>query len=199
MPLTRRQAAEEKEVGICVTLDDTARQLTRASGRLHSIANLINDTIEARPGFFKKFRTSGENSSANARAIWRYHDRRWAEKKKRDEDDGGNNDEDNDEEEEEDDEPIDDEIDRRIGDRFSFTRAVEVGIEILETAKEALTTRKREMEACGDGDGADTLAAFVEAYERELKGWNVVKEHLNRCSTYLGESILDTSLRHGWL
>ena len=55
------------------------------------------------------------------------------------------------------------------------------------------------METYSDQDGAILLEAFIEAYQREIRDWNVVKEHLGRCSTYLGESILDSSLRHGWL
>ena len=199
MPTTRRQAEREKEVAIWLTLDDTARKLTRVSGCLHSIANLVNETIEGRPGFFRKFRRAGEASSANARAIWRFHDRRWAERKKRDGDNDEDDDEDNAEEDDEDDDPIDQEVDRKLGAPFSFTRAVEIAIEYLQSAKETLTTRKTEMETYADTDGAEILAAFVEAYQREVAEWTIIKEHLNRCSTYLGESILDSSLRHGWL
>ena len=199
MPTTRRQAEREKEVAIWLTLDDVARKLTRVSGSLHSIANLVNETIEGRPGFFRKFRRAGETSSANARAIWRFHDRRWAEKKRRNGDNDEDDDEDNSEEGEEDDEPIDAEVDRRIGAPFSFSRAVEVAIGYLETADSVLSERKAEMERYGDQDGALLLEAFIEAYQREVRDWTVVKDHLGRCSTYLGESVLDTSLRHGWL
>ena len=181
-----------------MTLDDVARKLTRVSGSLHSIANLVNETIEGRPGFFLKFRRAGETSSANARALWRYHDRRWEEKKRRDGDNDDNEDEEDDEEDEEA-EPIDDEVDRRLGVPFSFTRAVELAIGYLETARDALTERKTQMEQYSDRDGALLLQAFIEAYARDIRDWNVVKDHLGRCSTYLGESILDTSLRHGWL
>ena len=197
MPTTRSQAEKENEVGVWLTLNDVARKITRVSGALHSIANLVNDTVEGRPGFFQKFRRAGETSSANARAIWRYHDRRWEEKKRRDQESG--NDEEDDSEEEEYDESIDDEVDRRLGVPFSFTRAVEVAIGYLGTAKDALTERKTEMELYNDQDGALLLQAFIEAYERDIRDWNVVKDHLGRCSTYLGESILDSSLRHGWL
>ena len=198
MPTTRGQAEREKEVGVWLTLNDVARKLTRVSGSLHSIANLVNETIDGRPGFFQKFRRAGETSSANARAIWRYHDRRWEEKKRQDRE-NDEDDEEDDSAEDEDDEPIDDEVDRRLGAPFSFTRAVEVAIGYLETAKDALTGRKTEMEQYNDQDGALLLQAFIEAYERDIRDWNVVKEHLGRCSTYLGESILDSSLRHGWL
>ena len=197
MPTTRSQAEKENEVGVWLTLNDVARKITRVSGALHSIANLVNDTVEGRPGFFQKFRRAGETSSANARAIWRYHDRRWEEKKRRDQESG--NDEEDDSEGEEYDESIDDEVDRRLGVPFSFTRAVEVAIGYLGTAKDALTERKTEMELYNDQDGALLLQAFIEAYERDIRDWNVVKDHLGRCSTYLGESILDSSLRHGWL
>ena len=166
---------------------------------MHSIANLVNETIEGRPGFFRKFRRADETSSANARAIWRFHDRRWAEKKRRNGDNDEDDDEDNSEEEEEDDEPIDAEVDRRIGAPFTFSRAVEVAIGYLETADSVLSERKAEMERYGDQDGALLLEAFIEAYQREVRDWTVVKDHLGRCSTYLGESVLDTSLRHGWL
>ena len=182
MPTTRMQAAQEKEVEVYLTLDDVARKLTRVSGSLHSIANLVNETIEGRPGFFLKFRRAGETSSAKARALWRYHDRRWEEKKRRDGDNDDNEDEEDDEEDEE-----------------AFTRAVELAIGYLETARDALTERKTQMEHYNDQDGALLLEAFIEAYARDIRDWNVVKDHLGRCSTYLGESILDTSLRHGWL
>lgn len=193
MPTTRRQAAEKEEVELVLTLDDVARVMTKTSGCLHSMANLINDTIDGRPGFFARFRTAGENSSANARAIWRFHDRRWSERKRKEGDD------DEDDEEEEEEESIDDEIDRRIGRPFSFSRAVAVAIECVDTAKDAIERRKTEMEALADFDGALLLQAFVQAYEREKEGWEKIAEHLGRCSTYIGESVLDTSLRHGWL
>ena len=194
MPTTRRQAAAAGKVGFCLTLDDTAKKLTRISGLLHSTANLINDTIEGRPGFFERIRRSGENSSANARALWRFHDRRWEAKEG-----GNNNDDDNEDDDEEDAEPIDDEIDRRIGRPFTFTRAVEVVIDCLENARDILRDRKAEMESWTDTDGALTLAAFVENYEKEIENWTKVKRHLALCSTFLGESFLDSSLRYGWL
>ena len=193
MPTTRRQAAAAGKVGFCLTLDDTAKKLTRISGLLHSTANLINDTIEGRPGFFERIRRSGENSSANARALWRFHDRRWEVK-------AGDNDNDNGEDDDdEDDEPIDNEIDRRIGRPFTFTRAVEVALDCLATARDVLQERKAEMEAWTDTDGALILAAFVENYDKEIENWRKVKQHLARCSTILGESFLDSSLRYGWL
>ena len=191
MPLTRRQAEQQARVGVCLTLDDVAKKLTRVSGSIHSVANYVNEAIENRPGFFAKFRRSGENSSANARALWRFHDRRWEKKE-------GTDDDDEDEDDEED-EGIDEEVDRRIGQPFSFSRAVEVTIELLSHAKDVLSERKAEMEAWSDNDGAVLLEAFIEAYGREIENWGVIKDHLGMCSTYMGESILDTSLRHGWL
>ena len=192
MPTTRQQEAEARRVGVCLTLDDTARTLTRVSGSLHSIANFINETIEARPGFFERFRRSGEKSSANARALWRFHDRRWKSGE-------GANNEDDDNEDDGDDTPIDDEVDQRIGSPFSFTRAVEVGINYLETAREALQRRKDEMRAWNDDDGAEIMDAFIISYDEEIRNWSKVREHLGRCSTYLGESFLDSSIRYGWL
>ena len=192
MPTTRRQAAEQEKVGVLLTLDDLAKKITRVSGSLHSIANYVNETIDGRPGFFAKFRRAGENSSANARAMWRFHDRRW----KKGEEEGDNEDDDDDDEDED---PIDDEVDGRIGRPFTFSRAVEVAIEYLQTAKDAINERRTEMQTLGDDDGALLLQAFVESYDREKESWEKVAEHLGRCSTYLGESILDTSIRHGWL
>lgn len=193
MPTTRQQAAREREVGVYLTLDDVARRLTRVSGSLHSIANLVNDTVESRPGFFAKFRRAGENSSANARAIWRYHDSRWKNQ-------GANADNDDNEDESDAEEiPIDDEVDERIGQPFSFSRAVEVAIGYMNNAMDKLRERKGEMEAWSDDDGALFLQAFIDGYQRELDSWATVAQHLSRCSTYMGESILDTSLRHGWL
>ena len=197
MPLTRQQALNASRVGVVLTLDDVAKGLTRVSGCLHSIANFVNETIEARPGFFAKFRTSGENSSANARAIWRFHDRRWEKK-------GPDNNDDNDDEEESDDDeeedtPIDEEVDSRIGAPFTFTRAVEVAMEYIRKARNILRERKLEMEAWSDEEGALVLEAFINSYEEELRKWEEVREHLSRCSTYLGESFLDSSLRYGWL
>ena len=188
MPTTRSQSADGKEVGINLTLDDMARKLTRTSGCLHSIANFINDTVDGRPRFFERFRRSGENSSANARALWRFHDRRWKE------DDNNDDDED-----EEDSGPIDEEVDAKIGSPFTLTRAVEVAMDYLGNAKNILRERKDEMEAWTDRDGAEIMEAFIIAYEGELAKWTEVKEHLARCSTYLGESFLDSSLRYGWL
>ena len=195
MPTTRRQAAAANEVGVCLTLDDVARKITRVSGLIHSIANLIDDTVEGRPGFVARFRRSGETSSANARAIWRFHDRRWT--KKEGENDANDNDDEDDGDDE--DEPIDGEIDRRIGQPFSFTRAVEVALDCIESAKNTLRERKAEMEAWTDQDGALILETFIESYENETTKWTEVKDHLARCSTYLGESFLDSSLRYGWL
>ena len=192
MPTTRRQAAERENVGVLLTLDDLAKKITRVSGSLHSIANFVNETIDGRPGFFAKFRRAGENSSANARAMWRFHDRRW----KKGEEEGDNEDDDDDDEDED---PIDDEVDRRIGRPFTFSRAVEVAIQYLQTAKDAINERRTEMQTLGDDDGALLLQAFVESYDREKESWEKVAEHLGRGSTYLGESILDTSIRHGWL
>ena len=114
MPITRQQAANARAVGVTLTLNDTARKLTRVAGSLYSIANFIRDTIPARRGFRRHFEASGSKSSANARALWRFHDRRWKTPGQNDDDD----DEHNDDEEEE--ETIDDEVDRRIGDPFTF-------------------------------------------------------------------------------
>ena len=195
--MTRQQSVDAKRVPVYLTLDDIAKKLTRVSGSLHSIANLINDTIQGRPGFFQKFRRAGENSSANARALWRFHDARWREKRSEGDD---NVDEEEEESSEDDDvEPIDDEVDRRIGQPFDFTRAVEVALGYLQVAKNALEERKREMRAWADEDGALFVQAFVEAYEREENTWAIIRQHLQMCSTHMGESILDTSLRHGWL
>ena len=180
---------------VYLTLDDVARKLTRVSGSFHSIANFVNENIQGRPGFFQKFRRAGENSSANARAIWRYHDSRWREKRA----EGEENVDEEEEESSEEDEPIDDEVDRRIGQPFQFTRAVEVAIEYLQAAKSTLEERKVEMTAWADEDGALFVEAFIEAYEREVNSWAVVKQHLQMCSTYMGEPVLDSSLRHGWL
>ena len=130
MPLTRRQAAEASRVGVAITLDDTARKITRVSGSIHSIANLIKDTIAERPGFRLQFERSGSRSSANARSIWRFHDRRWKNEA------GGN--EEDDEDDEDDRGPIDEEVDQRLGTPFSFRRAVEVAISYLEEAKELI-------------------------------------------------------------
>ena len=198
MPTTRKQAADARNVEFILTLDDTAKKLTRVSGCLHSIANLINDTIDGRPGFFSKFRRSGENSSANARALWRYHDRRWKEAVP-DPNNDDNGDEDNDEDDDGEEEPIDTEVDRRIGQNFSFSRAVELALALIDTAINVLRSRKAEMEQWNDVDGALLLQAFIEAYDKERIGWATVEQHLGRCSTYMCESVLDTSLRHGWL
>ena len=190
MPTTRQQEADARRVGICLTLDDTAKSLTRVSGSIHSIANYVNDMIEGRPGFFERFRRSGKKSSANARALWRFHDRRWKAGE------GANNDNN---EDDEDDDPIDDEVDQRIGRPFSFTRAVEVCINYLEEAKNTLEARKEEMRAWSDDDGAEVMDAFIISYDEEIANWSKVREHLGRCSTYLGESFLDSSIRYGWL
>ena len=198
MPTTRKQAADARNVEFFLTLDDTAKRLTRVSGCLHSIANLINDTIEGRPGFYSKFRRSGENSSANARALWRYHDRRWKKAAPGPNNDD-NGDEDDDEDDDEEEEQIDSEVDRRIGQNFSFARAVELALDYINAATSVLRNRKGEMEQWNDNDGALLLQAFIEAYDREKASWTTIQQHLGRCSTYLCESILDTSLRHGWL
>ena len=196
MPTTRQQAAQVQRVGVYLTLDDTARSLTRVSGCIHSIANYVNDTVDSRPGFFERFRRSGENSSANARALWRFHDRRWAEKLEgRDGEAAGIDDEESDEEES----PIDEEVDQRIGRPFSFTRAVEVTMDYLRNAINILRERKGEMEAWSDVDGAIIVTAFIDSYETEMGKWETIREHLARCSTYLGESFLDSSIRYGWL
>ena len=196
MTTTRQQATQQGKAGVILTLDDVAKKITRLSGSLHSIATFVNDTIDGRPGFYHRFRRAGENSSANARAIWRYHDRRWEKIRN---DAGDDNENDNTEEDEDDDDPIDDEVDRRIGRPFKFARAVDVAIGFIDTATAVLTERKAEMEKIADTDGAMFLQAFLEAYTREKEGWQKIAEHLARCNTYIGESILDTSLRHGWL
>ena len=198
MPLTRRQAAEARAVGINITLDDTAKKLTRISGSLHSISNFIKDTMPSRPGFKKIFELSGSKSSANARALWRFHDRRWEERKVGD---GGtvaptNHDEDSDNEDEE---SIDDEVDRRIGTPFTFQRAVEVALECLATARQTLEERKAEMEAWADQEGARFLDTFIDDYSAEIARWQFIEGRLALCTTTLGESFLDSSLRHGWI
>ena len=195
MPLTRRQAAEASAVDITLTLDDTARKLTRASGSLHSIANYIRDTIPARRGFWKMFELSGSRSSADARALWRFHDRRWREKEaKEGEVPAPTQDEETDEEE-----TIDDEIDRRIGVPFDFRRAVAVAIECLETAQDVLRQRKAEMEAWADAEGAAFLETFLQRHKDEIVKWRSIEGRLALCSTTLGESFLDSSLLHGWV
>ena len=198
MPLTRSQAAEANAVGITVTLDDTARKLTRASGSLHSIANFIRDTIPSRRGFQKIFELSGSRSSANARALWRFHDRRWEDKKKQD-DGTATPAEDDDDTSDEEDESIDDEIDRRIGTPFDFRRAIEVAIECLETAREALSQRKVEMEAWADDEGASFVEMYIQKYRDEIRRWRYIEGRLASCSTTLGESFLDSSLRYDWI
>ena len=198
MPLTRRQAAEQRAVAVTLTLDDTARRLTRTSGSLHSISNFIRDTISSRRGFAKVFELSGSRSSANARALWRFHDRRW-ENKRNDAGDSApaaDNDEESDEEE---DETIDEEIDRRIGTPFTFERAVEVAIECLESARQTLRDRKAEMEAWADEEGAHFLDSFIEKYKNEIERWQAIGGRLAQCTTTLGESFLDSSLLHGWV
>ena len=197
MPTTRRRTAEQGNAGVILTIDDVAKKITRVSGSLHSIASLINETIDGRSGFYHRFRSAGENSSANARALWRYHDRRWQETKRGAGD--GDDEEDDTNEDEEEDDPIDDEVDRRIGRPFTFTRAVEAALAYLDTATGVLTTRKAEMEELADADGAALLQAFLETYEKEKEGWRKIAELLGRTTTYLGESIIDTSLRQGWL
>ena len=196
MPLTRRQAAEASAVDISLTLDDTARKLTRASGSLHSIANYIRDTIPARRGFRKVFELSGSRSSANARALWRFHDRRWQERKATEGEAPAPT---QDDEESDEEETIDDEIDRRIGTPFDFRRAVAVAIECLETAEDVLRQRKAEMEAWADAEGATFLETFLQEYKDEIKSWRSIEGRLGQCSTTLGESFLDSSLLHGWV
>ena len=200
MPLTRSQAAEANAVGITVTLDDTARKLTRASGSLHSIANFIRDTIPSRRGFQRLFELSGSRSSANARALWRFHDRRWENRNKpNDGTAAAADDDDDDETSEDEDETIDEEIDRRIGTPFDFRRAVEVAIECLETAQEALSQRKIEMEAWADNDGACFVETYIQKYRDETQRWRSIEGRLALCSTTLGESFLDSSLRYDWV
>ena len=191
MPVTRQQTAEAKRVGVTLTLDDTARKVTRVSGSIHSIANLIKDTIAARPGFRAQFEKSGSNSSANARAIWRFHDRRWKGE--------AGADEDGDDDDEDERGPIDDEVDRRLGEPFSFQRAVEVAIAYLNEARETIEERKNEMVAWNDNDGAQFLETFVETYKTEIERWSAIQRRLLTCMTTLGESHLDTSLRYGWI
>ena len=189
MPLTRRQAAEERRVGVALTLDDTARKITRVSGSIHSIANLIGDTIASRPGFKKFFENSGSRSSAIARTIWRFHDRRWKSE----------DDEDEDDEEDDGRPPVDDEVDDRLGVPFDFRRAMEVGLEYLNEAREVIEARKSEMQAWSDHEGALFLDSILEQYKTEKTRWQAVQARLLTCSTTLGESILDSSLRYGWI
>ena len=198
MPLTRRQAAEARAVAVTLTLDDTAKKLTRTSGSLHSISNYIRDTISSRRGFVKVFELSGSRSSANARALWRFHDRRWEEKRTRagDPTPAADDDEESDEEE---DETIDEEVDRRIGSPFRFERAVEVAMECLESARQTLRDRKAEMEAWADEEGARFIEPFIENYKNEIEKWRSIKGRLAQCTTTLGESFLDSSLLHGWV
>ena len=189
MPITRRQAAEERRVGVALTLEDTARRITRVSGSIHSIANLIGDTMASRPGFKAFFENAGSRSSATARAIWRFHDRRWTDR-----------DEDREEEDDEDERPpIDDEVDQRLGVPFNFRRAMEVGLEYIAEAKEVLQERKAEMEAWADQDGAQYVDSVIEQYKTEKERWQAVQARLLTCSTTLGESLLDSSLRYGWV
>ena len=191
MPTTRRQTAEARRVGVTLTLDDTARKLTRVSGSVHSIANLMKDTVAARPGFRAQFEKSGSTSSAYAREIWRFHDRRWKGETGADEDD--------DDDDEDDRGPIDDEVDRRLGEPFSLRRAVEVAIAYLNEAREVVEDRKREMVAWSDEDGAQFMETFVERYKTEIERWSAIQRRLMTCMTTLGESHLDTSLRYGWI
>ena len=189
MPLTRRQAADARRIDIILTLDDIAKKVTRVSGSIHSISNLIGDTVASRPGFKKFFENSGSRSSAIARSMWRFHDRRWKSE-----------DDDEDDDEEEDDRgPIDDEVDRRLGAPFSFRRAMEVGLDYLNEAVEILNERKREMEAWNDLDGAAFIGTIDEQYKTELERWRAIQNRLLTCSTTLGESILDSTLRYGWV
>ena len=189
MPLTRRQAAEGRRVGVTLTLDDTARRITRVSGSIHSIANLIRDTVASRPGFGRFFENSGSRSSATARSIWRFHDRRWKREADEDEDD-----------EEDDGRPqIDDEVDQRMGVPFNFRRAMEVGLEYIDEARDIIEEKKREMEAWSDQEGARFLDSIIEQYKTEKERWQAVQSRLLTCSTTLGESLLDSSLRYGWV
>ena len=146
MPLTRRQAAEERRLGVYLTLDDTARKITRIAGSIHSIANLIRDTIASRPGFRLQFERSGSRSSANARAMWRFHDRRWNERTEQIDGENDNRDEAEEEDDGEDDRgPIDDEVDERLGTPFTFSRAVDVAIGYLDEARVHIEARMTEM------------------------------------------------------
>ena len=145
------------------------------------------------------FERSGSKSSANARALWRFHDRRWEERKIRDGEPAAPNNDDEDSDEEEEDESIDDEVDRRIGTPFSFQRAVEVALECLASAQRTLEERKAEMEAWADADGAHFLETFIHDYETESERWRFIEGRLALCTTTLGESFLDSSIRHGWI
>ena len=194
--MTGRQTTELVKHDVCLTLDDVARKLTRISRSLNSIANFVNEEIEGRPGFFDKFRRAAENHSANAQAIWRFHDKRWGTKVRAD---GTHGDEDEDTSDEADDRQIDEEVDRRTGHPFTFARAVGITLEYIGMAENIMRERKSEMERWADEEGARLLEAFLEAYERESRNWTIVREHLERCTTYKGESTIDTSLRHGWL
>lgn len=198
MPVTRSQLSEGRRLGVYITLDDTAKKITRISGSIHSIANLIGDTIASRPGFRQTFEKSGSRSLAIARSMWRFHDRRWEEQLAGI--DGGRQEGEEDEETDEDDRgPIDEEVDERIGIPFTFQRAVEVAISYLDEAKEIVEDRRREMEAWNDHDGAQFIGTIVEQYKTELERWRSIQGRLNLCTTTLGESHLDSSLQHGWI
>ena len=142
------------------------------------------------------FELSGSRSSANARALWRFHDRRWQEKKATD---GDRAEPTRDDDESDEEETIDDEIDRRIGDPFEFRRAVGVAIECLETAQDVLRQRKTEMETWADAEGAAFVETFLQKYKDEVAMWRSIDGRLAICSTTLGESFLDSSLLHGWV
>ena len=144
--------------------------------------------MPSRPGFKKFFENSGSRSSANARAMWRFHDRCWKREAEDDEED-----------DEDEHAPIDDEVDQRIGIPFTFRRAIEVGIGYLGEADETIRERKREMEAWGDHKGVRFLDTFLEQYKTETTRWQAIQARLLTCTTTLGESILDSSLRYGWV
>ena len=199
MPFTRSQAAEGSRLGVYLTLDDTARKITRISGSIHSIANLIGDTVASRPGFQQTFEKAGSRSSAIARSMWRFHDRRWRDQASGADGNGQEHGDQGEDDEDDDRGPIDDEVDQRIGDPFDFRRAVEVALEYFEEARQIVNDRKAEMEAWNDREGAQFVATFDEQYKTEIERWRSIQGRLLMCMTTLGESHLDSSLRHGWI
>ena len=72
-------------------------------------------------------------------------------------------------------------------------------LECLAKAEEVLKTRKDEMTAWGDDEGANFLENFVLDYKSETARWQSIRGRLATCTTNVGESFLDSSLRYGWV